>query len=150
MRSNFWKSILITWGSWDGKIWFISVNLGLCGEIVLISFCELICGELHAQYPDACQNIELGSPFINDYGQHLHFQNIAVISSMVLRTEFNYSKNDRNIWHDITYKNQVIWNTAVITNIDLASYQALTPSTSIHSTQTIICREHFSKKEVLY
>ena len=48
----------------------------------------MICGELHNQHPDACQDIELVNPFINDYGQHLHFQNIAVISSMVLRTEF--------------------------------------------------------------
>ena len=82
-------------------------NWGLCGEIVLISFCELICGELHEQHPDACQDIELGSPFINDYGQHLHFRNIAVISSMVLRTEFYYSKNNRNIWHVLTYRIQL-------------------------------------------
>ena len=82
-------------------------NWGLCGEIVLISFCELICGELHEQHPDACLDIELGSPLFNDYGQHLHFRNIAVISSMVLRTEFYYSKNNRNIWHVLTYRIQL-------------------------------------------
>ena len=64
----------------------------------------MICGELHNQHPDACQDIELGSPFINDYGQHLHFQNIAVISSMILRTDFDYLKNDRNIWLVFTYR----------------------------------------------
>ena len=72
-----------------------------------MSFCKLICGELHEQHPEACQDIELGNPFINDYGQYLHFQNIAVISSMVLRIEFNYSKNDRNIWHVLTYRIQL-------------------------------------------
>ena len=94
--------------------WVKFANWGLDGEIVFISFCELICGELHNQHPDACQDIELGSPFINDYGQHLHFQNIAVISSMVLRTKFNYSKNNRNICHAFTYRIRIIWKTTVI------------------------------------
>ena len=99
-------------------------------------FCKLICGELHEQHPDACQDIELGSPFINDYGQHLHFQNIAVISSMVLRTEFNYSKttvisamllrtefnnskNSRTIWHVFTYRIQLFEKTTVISDMFL-------------------------------
>ena len=86
------------------KLGFVFANWGLGGEIVLISFCELICGELHNQHPDACQDIELVNPFINDYGQHLHFQNIAIISSMFLRTKFNYSKNNRTIWHVFTYR----------------------------------------------
>ena len=89
------------------RLRFAFANWGLGGEIVFISFCELICGELHDQHPDACQDIELGSPFINDYGQHLHFQNIATISGMFLRTEFNYSKNSRNICHVFTYKIQL-------------------------------------------